>query len=85
MGANQGGISVVNFGRSTIEDNNLNLDPKENAKIPDTWLQIKSFRRTFRRSLLHRLGVVDATHPAPSGGVTFTIGGSQVWLQSPTK
>jgi hypothetical protein len=83
VGANQNGISVINFGRSTVEDNNLRVDPAENAQIPDSWLRIKSFRRTFRRSLLHGFGVIDPTHPLPAGAFQIALGNAQVWIKSP--
>jgi hypothetical protein len=38
VGANQVGLSVVNYGRSIITDNSVHVDLQANAAIPDAWV-----------------------------------------------
>ena len=82
-GAYQVGLSVVNYGRSTITDNSVHVDRKENESIPAGWLQDKLFRRAFRRSLLWRYGVITDQKQAPDNAITLTTGDNRYWIEAP--
>jgi uncharacterized protein DUF6519 len=83
VGANQVGLSVVNYGRSTITDNSVHVDLRANAAIPQAWLRDKLFRRVFRRTLLWRYGVITAATPAPPGAITLNTGDNLFWIEAP--
>ena len=76
-------MSVVNYGRSTITDNSVHVDLKDNESIPAGWLQDKLFRRAFRRTLLWRYGVIAGTAQPPAGAITLTTGNSRYWIEAP--
>jgi len=68
VGANQVGLSIINYGHTTVSDNVVRVDPVENAALPAWWLQDLGFRRSFRRTLIYRHGLVnDEGHPVPPG------------------
>lgn len=83
VGANQVGLSVVNYGRSIITDNSIHVDLQANAAIPDAWLQDKLFRRAFRRALLWRYGVITGAVTPPRGAITLNTGDNRYWIEAP--
>jgi hypothetical protein len=84
-GANQIGLSVVNYGRITISDNSVHVDATENAALSAAWLQDKQFRRAFRRVLLYGHGQVFDGKPAPAGSVPVTIADRSCWISAPAE
>jgi hypothetical protein len=87
VGANQIGLSVINFGRSTIEDNNVHVDAEENKAIPTGWLQDKAYRRTFRRTLIYGYALDSEKQIRRGEVVKLTLAPSkaEVWVNVPTK
>ena len=83
VGANQVGLSVINYGRSTVTDNTVRVDLEENAELRNEWLQDKLFRRTFRRALLYRYGLPDDSGAIPDGAVPLHIGDNNFWVECP--
>jgi hypothetical protein len=84
VGANQVGLSVINYGRSTISDNSVHVDSTENAELPAAWLQDMQFRRAFRRTLIYRYGVVAQDAPAPpADAVRLLVGDHNCWIEVP--
>jgi hypothetical protein len=81
IGANQVGLTVVNYGRSTITDNLVHVDPTENAKMPPDWFHDTYFRRTFRRALLYQYGMDVASKPADAQ--TVQLANRQIWIRCP--
>lgn len=87
VGANQIGLSVINFGRSTIEDNNVHVDAEENKAIPTGWLQDKAYRRTFRRTLIYGYSLADGVSSSRGEAGNLQIGGDNrgIWINVPSK
>ena len=84
VGANQVGLSVINYGRTTIADNTVRVDPKENQFLPPRWLQNKEYLRRFRRVLIYRYGLADGpgATPSPPDAAVVTIGPRNVWIET---
>jgi len=86
VGANQVGLSVINYGHVTIDDNMVHVDPSENAAMPAWWLQDLGFRRSFRRTLIYRFGIVDdKAGPVPGDATRLALGQLPIWLQTATQ
>jgi Family of unknown function (DUF6519) len=87
VGANQVGLSVINYGRATIADNTVQVDPRENQFLPPSWLQNKAYLRRFRRALIYRYGLADGpgATPVPAGAAVVTIGERKVWIETDPK
>lgn len=86
VGGNQIGLQVVNYGRTTISDNTVQVDAAENGAVRPDWLQDRRFLRRFRRSLLYGYGLVDdrgGQQPKP-GASEIVVGGVRVWIVTDT-
>ncbi|MDI6104129.1 DUF6519 domain-containing protein [Actinoplanes sp. NEAU-A12] len=82
-GANQVGLQVVNYGRTTLIDNTVRVDAAENGKFAVHWLQDEQFLRRFRRTLLYNYGLLGedtgGQQPKP-GWSPISVGGVKVWI-----
>ncbi len=76
VGANQVGLSIINYGRTTLTDNSLRVDATENAAIPKFWLQDEAYRRVFLRTLIWHHGV----GKAPPGSAPLVLGDNPLWI-----
>lgn len=84
VGANQTGLSVINYAYTAIAENTVSVDPVENASFPREWLQNKEYLRLFRRTLIYRYGLeegVGAT-PMPPGAARVNLGDTFVWIDT---
>lgn len=79
VGANQVGLSIINYGRTTVTDNSLRVDATENAALPEGWLQDREFRRVFSRALIWQHGVGEP----PVGKKPINLGDIPVWIDCP--
>jgi hypothetical protein len=78
-GANQVGLSVIGYGRTTISDNTVSVDPVENRELPAAWLQDKRFLREFRRALIYKFALWDKNDPgSPAGAADVMFGDLRV-------
>jgi len=82
VGANQIGLSVINYGHTTISDNVVHVDDAENAAMPAWWLQDRGFRNSFRRTLVYRFGLVDDRSPVPGDATRVTVGQTPAWIET---
>jgi hypothetical protein len=83
VGANQVGLSIINYGHTTIQDNVVHVDPGENAALPAWWLQDDGFRHSFRRALIYRLGLAnDEGRPVPPGATRLSLGQTPIWIET---
>lgn len=80
VGGNQVGLQVVNYGRTEITDNTVQVDPAENRTFPAVWLDDKRYLRLFRRTLLYDYGLGEAPRPSVPGTQQITIGDLLVWI-----
>jgi len=87
VGANQVGLSVVNYARSTIRDNFVHVDPDEAAAIPGDWLQKREYRQVLRGALKYGDGVVSNPPPhspaPPADALILHAGQNSYWIQPP--
>jgi hypothetical protein len=82
VGANQVGLSVINYGHTTINDNVIHVDPAENAALPAWWLQDRGFRSSFRRTLIYRYDLVSTDSPVPPGATQVRLGEIPAWIET---
>ncbi len=80
VGANQVGLSIINYGRSSVSDNSLRVDATENASLPAAWMQDQGFRRVFRRTLIWHHGVGP---PPDATKKSITLGNTAAWIDCP--
>jgi len=80
VGANQIGLSIINFARSRVSDNTIAVDPTENAALPAAWLQDREFRRIYRRTLIWHHGV--GKPPQGSSIRDFNLGQTAIWVDT---
>lgn len=80
VGANQVGLSIVNYGRTSIVDNTVQVDRMENRKLPAGWLLNKAYLRRFRRTLIYRYGLAGGV--VPPGATVVSIDNIRVWIET---
>jgi Family of unknown function (DUF6519) len=82
VGANQVGLQVVNYARTTIADNVVRVDEAENGKFAFAWLQDKQYLRHFRRTLIYSYGLAEdqGGQPRKPGARDIRVGGLAAWI-----